>query len=142
MEVGSMSRSLRLLAVALAVAVALVTAAATAARARAPGPMVVTVDIYLSGHDEIAQPANLAIRTGGATTIIVRNHTPLFHTFTIRALGISLLVRPAHGNVTRSASVTFVAPYGTYEWKCLLCATSAHPHMHAMRGKVYAIVNA
>ena len=137
-----MSRSLRLFAFALVVATALVATAATAARARAPGPMVVTFDIYAAGHDEIAQPANLAIRAGGTTKIIVRNHTALFHTFTIRALGISLLVRPAHGNVVRSASVTFVAPYGVYEWRCLLCATPAHPHMHAMRGKVYAIINA
>lgn len=137
-----MSRSLRLFAFAVVVAVALVATAATAARARAPGPMVVTVDIYMSGHDEIAQPANLAVRSGGTTRIIVRNHTPLFHTFTIRALGISLLVRPAHGGVARSASVTFVAPYGIYEWKCLLCATAAHPRMHVMRGEVYAIVNA
>jgi hypothetical protein len=141
MEVGLMSRPLRLLAFVL-VAAALVATAATAARVRAPSAMVVTVDIYTAGHDEIAQPANLAIRAGGTTTIIVRNHTPLFHTFTIRALGISVLVRPAHGNVARSASVSFVAPYGVYEWRCMLCATPAHPHMHAMRGKVYAIVNA
>src|SRR5665213_2470610 len=136
MEVGLMSSQLRLLAFVL-VAAALVATAATAARARAPSAMVVTVDIYTAGHDEIAQPANVAIRAGGTTTIIVRNHTPLFHTFTIRALGISVLVRPAHGNVVRLASVSFVAPYGVYEWRCLLCATPAHPHMHVMRGKVY-----
>lgn len=137
-----MFRQLRLLAFAVVVASALVATAATAALARAPGPMVVTVDIYAAGHNEVAQPANLAIRAGGTTRIVVRNHTPLFHTFTIRGLGISVLVRPAHGNVVQSTSVSFVAPYGIYEWRCVLCATTAHPRMHAMRGKVFAIVNA
>ena len=137
-----MSRQLKLLVFAAVVAVALVATAATAARARAPGPLRVTVDIVAAGHDEIAQPANLAVRAGGTTTIVFRNHTRAFHTFTIRALGISVLVRPAYANgVLRSTRVSFVAPYGTYEWRCLICATSAHPHMHAMRGKVYAIVN-
>jgi hypothetical protein len=136
-----MSRQVRLLVFAAVVAIALVATAATAALAHAPGPMVVTVDIYAAGHNEVARPANLAIRTGGTTRIIVRNHTPLFHTFTIRALGISVLVPPAYGHVVRSTSVSFVAPYGVYEWRCVLCATSAHPQMHAMKGKVYAIVN-
>ena len=104
--------------------------------------MRVTVDIVAAGGNEIAQPANLAIRAGGTTTIVFRNHTHAFHTFTIRALGISVLVRPAHGHGVRSTSVSFVAPYGTYKWQCLICATPAHPKTHAMLGKVYAIVNA
>jgi plastocyanin len=135
-------RSPRILVLALVAVSALVVSSAMAARARgAPGPMVVVVDIYAAGHDEVAQPANLAVRAGGTTKIIVRNHTRLFHTFTIKALGISLLVRPAQGNVARSTSVTFVAPYGIYEWRCVLCASTSHPRTHAMRGKVYAIVN-
>jgi hypothetical protein len=137
-----MSRQLRLLAFAAAVVCALVATATTAARARAPGPMRVTVDIVSAGQDEIAQSANFAIRAGGTTTVVFRNHTQAFHTFTIRALGISVLVRPAPRHGVRLTSVSFVAPYGVYEWRCMICATRAHPHMHAMRGKVYAIVNA
>jgi plastocyanin len=132
---------LTFLAFAALVAAALVATAATAAHARARAPMRVTVDIVSAGHDEIALPANLAIRAGGTTTIVFRNHTRAFHTFTIRALGVSVLVRPANRNGVRSTSVSFVAPYGTYEWRCVICGTAVHGHMHAMRGMVYAIVN-
>ena len=95
-----------------------------------------------AGSDETALPAAFAIRAGGTTTIVFRNHTQVFHTFTIRALGISVLVRPARPHGVRTTTVSFVAPYGVYEWRCVLCASSSHPHMHAMGGKVYAIVNA
>ena len=70
-------------------------------------------------------------------TLTIRNHTKQFHTFTVRALGIAVLVRPL-----RSTSVTFVAPYGVYRWRCVICASHAHPHMHAMVGRMYAIINA
>lgn len=136
-----MPSQLRLLVFAAAVVCALVATAATAAQARAPGSMRVTVDIFSAGQDEIAQPASFAIRAGGTTTVVFRNHTRAFHTFTIRALGISVLVRPAPRHGVRSTSVSFVAPYGTYEWRCVICPTSVHRHMHAMRGKVFAIVN-
>jgi hypothetical protein len=136
-----MSRQLRLLVPAAVLVVALVATATTAARARGPGPMRVTVDVFSAGQDEIVQPASFAIRAGGVTTVVFRNHTRAFHTFTVRALGISVLVWPAPKHGVRSTSVTFIAPFGVYEWRCLICATPAHPHMHAMRGKVYAIVN-
>ncbi|MGZ4290957.1 MAG: hypothetical protein ACXVQQ_00025 [Gaiellaceae bacterium] len=130
-----MSRTLRLFT-AVALAAGAVAATGTAASAPAQ-PMRVVVVISAHGNAESASPANFAIRSSGTVTVTIRNTTRLFHTFTIRALGISVLVRPL-----RSASVTFVAPQGVYEWRCVLCSSSAHPHMHAMRGKVYAIVNA
>jgi heme/copper-type cytochrome/quinol oxidase subunit 2 len=99
--------------------------------------MHVVIVISASAAGETASPANFAIRSGGTVRVTIRNTTRLFHTFTVHALGINVLVRPL-----RSTSVTFVAPKGIYEWRCVLCASSAHPHMHAMRGKVYAIVNA
>jgi hypothetical protein len=137
-----MSRQMRFLALAAVLAVALVVTAATGARVKGAGPLRVTVDIVSVGHDGVAQPAIFAIRAGGTTTIVFRNHTQVFHTFTIRALGISVLVRPAHRNGVRVTTVSFVAPAGVYEWRCVICTTPAHPHMHAMQGKVYAIINA
>ena len=129
-----MSRTLRLFA-AVAVVAAVAAAAWTAAPAAAR-PMHVVVVISTHGADETASPANFAIRSGGTVTVTIRNTTRLFHTFTIRALGISVLVHPL-----RSTSVTFVAPKGIYEWRCVLCSSSAHPRTHAMRGKVFAIIN-
>jgi plastocyanin len=112
--------------------------APTATSAAPPAVMRVTIDIRSIGHgDEAATPANIAVRAGGTVTITFRNHTRLFHTFTVSRLGMSILLPPR-----RSTSVTFVASYGVYKWHCLLCATKAHPHVHAMRGSVYAIINA
>lgn len=136
-----MARQLKLVVLALALVGALVAASATAG-ARAGAPLRVTIDISAAGNDGIAQPADFAIRAGGTTTLVIRNHTQLFHTFTIRALGLSVLVRPAPAHGVRTTTVSFVAPYGVYVWKCVLCSSSTHPRMHAMRGKAYAIVNA
>lgn len=131
-----MQLSLRLLAATAAVLVAGAIAAASAAAPGPAGAMRVTLDIRSAGGDGVAAPANFAIRSGGTTTLTVRNHTAVFHTFTVGALGITLLV-PPH----RSASTTFVAPYGVYHWRCVLCPSGAHPHMHHMGGRMYAIVN-
>ncbi len=131
-----MTRALRLLACTAALAAGGAVAAAGAA-APAVAPMHETIDITASGQDEAAMPSNFAVRAGGTVTLTFRNHTNAFHTFTIRALHISVLVRPS-----RSTSVTFVVPYGVYTWRCVICASGAHPHMHAMGGKMYAIVNA
>ena len=132
-----MSPALRLAAAVAAVA-ALGGAAATGLAATSPAqPMRLTIDIAAAGPDGVVVPGNFAVRSGGTVTLTFRNHTALFHTFTIRALGVSVLLRP-----NRSTSVTFVAPYGVYHWRCLICRTAAHPRSHAMRGLMYAIVNA
>ena len=131
-----MTRSVRLFATVAVVLAAGAVATATAA-APAPATMRVTLDIVAAGHDGVAEPANFAVRAGGTVSLTVRNHTGLFHTFTIRALGITLLV-PPH----RSVKTTFVAPYGVYNWRCVVCGTSGHPQMHRMGGRMYAIVNA
>jgi len=136
-----MFRPLRLLALTAVVGIAVAATAVTAGGTSAAAPMRITVNIFPAGHDEITQPANLAVRAGGTVEITFRNHTPLFHTFTIKALGISMLIKPAHDGSVTLTTVSFVAPYGVYTWRCLLCASGAHPHMHAMGGKVYAIVN-
>jgi plastocyanin len=141
MKGGSMTRTLKLLVFVFVIGFVLVAAAATAASTRAAAPMRITVNIFAAGNDESTLPENLAVRAGGTVHITFRNHTHMFHTFTIRSLKISVLIPPARGNGVRTASVSFVAPYGVYEWQCMLCATATHPHTHAMRGKLYAIVN-
>jgi plastocyanin len=137
-----MTRSLRFLVLTAVLGAAVAATAATAASTRAAAPMRVTVDIFPAGHDEITQPANIAVRAGGTVEITFRNHTQLQHTFTIKALGISVLIQRAAKGSVKLTTVSFVAPYGVYEWRCMFCAGGAHPHMHAMGGKVYAIVNA
>lgn len=132
-----MTRAARFLTVAAA---AVLSGAAVAGGLAAPStapPMHVTLVIAPAGHDESARPANFAVRAGGSVTLTLRNETRVFHTFTIPGLGISVLLRPLH-----TTSVTFVVPYGVYRWGCVICASGAHPHMHQMGGKMYAIINA
>lgn len=132
-----MTTSHRLLAVLAVVLAVGAVAAGTAAAPAPPVAMHVTLDIVALHHDGVAEPANIAVRAGGTVQLTVRNHTGLFHTFTIRALGVTLLV-PPH----RTGTTSFVAPYGVYAWRCVICSTAGHPRMHRMGGEVYAIVNA
>lgn len=120
----------RLLVMCVVLVAALTTARTTAANVP---PMHATIDV---GRTDIATPANFAVRAGGTTIITFRNHTRLFHTFTIRALGVSVLIRPE-----RSTSIKLVVPYGVYTWSCEICAGGAHGSMHSMYGRMYAIVN-
>jgi plastocyanin len=135
-----MTRWLQVLAVAVLATLAF--SATSTARPRVPGAMRLTININAAGMNEAALPANIAVRAGGTVTVVFRNHTQLFHTFTIRGLGLSRLIQPARGGHATTTRVTFVAPYGVYTWRCLLCASSAHPHTHWMGGKVYAIIAA
>jgi plastocyanin len=136
-------RALPKIAVLLVALVSALVAAAAAGSAQrsVPTTMQLTIDITASNVNEAAQPANIAVRAGGTVTITFRNYTRLTHTFTMPALGISALIKPRHGDVAGVSHVTFVVPYGVYEWRCMFCKGSAHPHVHAMQGKVYAIIN-
>lgn len=131
-----MTLSLRLLAAAAVAVVAGAVSTGTAAAPAPPAAMHVTLTIVPLHHDGVAVPANLAVRAGGTVDLTVRNKTGLYHTFTIEALGVTLLV-PPH----RTATTSFVAPYGVYAWRCVICGTPGHPRMHRMGGVVYAIVN-
>ena len=131
-----MPTRLRVLVLAAAAALALVAVGAGTG-ARHAAPMRVAIDIYAGHGSEVVLSENIAVRAGGEVTVTLRNHTKEFHTFTIRALHVSILVPPF-----RSGSGTFVAPYGVYSWTCLFCGTAQHPHDGPMGGKVYAIVNA
>lgn len=118
----------------LVLCVVLVAALAAARATAATFPTVhATIDI---GRTDSATPANFAVRAGGTTIITFRNHSRYFHTFTIRALGVSVLIRPE-----RSTSIKLVVPYGVYSWTCVICASGAHGSVHSMRGRMYAIVN-
>ncbi len=130
-----MPQRLRVLVLAAAAALALVAAGAGAG-SRHAAPMRVAIDIYPRQGGELVLPENIAVRAGGEVTVTLRNHTKEFHTFTIRALHVSVIVRPF-----RTETATFVAPYGVYSWTCLFCGTPQHPHDGPMGGKVYAIVN-
>ena len=86
-----MSRLARLLVAVVAVAVATFAVAGTAGSQAPPaaGAMQLTMSIHPIGGDEQTVPDNVAIRAGGTVTITFRNYTHRFHTFTIRALGVS-----------------------------------------------------
>lgn len=134
---------LLLLAALASVAALLIATAASSQRPRVPGVMQLTMSVYPAGTDEQTLPENIAVRAGGTVTITFRNYTRRFHTFTIRALDLTALLRPARSAKSPSVTrLTFIAPYGVYTWRCLFCATHVHPGTHPMQGKVYAIVTA
>jgi plastocyanin len=138
-----MLQKLILLAAIAAVAALTFTTTASSEQARVKGAMHLTMSIYPAGADEQTLPANIAVRAGGTVTITFRNYTHRFHTFTIRALGVSALIWPAtRGKSVALSHVTFVAPYGVYTWRCLFCGTHMHSGTHPMEGKVYAIIAA
>jgi plastocyanin len=134
-----MPMSLRFLVLVAVVTGALVSGTTTAQPS--VSPMQLTIDISARAHDGVVLPSNFAVRAGGTVTLTFRNHTHLFHTFTVRELGISVLIRPAVGASPRLTTITFVPRYGVYSWECVLCSAGAHPAMHVMHGKMYAIVN-
>ena len=122
---------------ALAAAIALSTV--PAASASAPSVQRLTITIALG--DQEALPANFAVRPGVPVVVTFRNYTHSFHTFAIRALGVSVLIAPAKGGAPAVTRARFTVPeYGVYTWSCLICASGAHARMHAMTGRIYSIV--
>ncbi len=116
-------------------------ALATAQPASSSTRPVQRLTITIALGDQVALPANFAIRPGARVVVTFRNHTHAFHTFTIRALGISVLIAPAKGDAPGITKTSFEIPaYGVYSWRCVLCAAGAHSRMHEMSGKIYAIV--
>ena len=82
-----------------------------------------------------------------ATAGSTRAAAPMRVTVNVFAVGNDESTEPANlavraGGTVQTTSVSFVAPYGVYEWRCMFCDTATHPHTHAMKGKVYAIINA
>ncbi len=115
----------------------------TAQPAPAGLPSVQRLTITIAVGDVEAQPANFAVKPGVPIVVTFRNYTHEFHTFTVPGLGLSVLVRPAKSGAPRLTRVRFTVPeYGVYTWRCVLCASGAHSQMHAMTGRIYAIVGA
>jgi hypothetical protein len=120
-----------------------VAATPGAATAAAGGAVTRTqhVSITIGAGDRTGE-ANFALVPGVPVRVAITNHTREFHTFTISALGLSALVRPAAAHAPRTTVVTFTPnAYGTLAWHCAICPSGAHGQPHAMRGMLYLIVD-
>jgi hypothetical protein len=85
---------------------------------------------------------NFAIEPGVPVRLTIANATHRDHTFTIKSLGISVLVDAAIGNAPATRTVTFTTHgYGVLNWNCLLCPDSHHEATTThMGGKIYSII--
>ena len=93
------------------------------------------------GHDEHVTLPAFAVEPGLPVRLTFTNYTRRFHTFTSPGLGVSALIRPAHGSTPTTTVVTFTAhKHGAFDWVCLLCPDRGSGSSEAMRGKIYAIV--
>jgi plastocyanin len=94
-----------------------------------------------TGHDEHLTLPAFAVEPGLPVRLTFTNYTSRFHTFTAPGLGVSALIRPAHGSAPTTTVVTFTAhKHGAFDWVCLLCPDQGSGSSEAMRGKIYAIV--
>ena len=94
-----------------------------------------------SAHAEHVTVPNLAVEPGLAVRITFTNYTHAFHTFTAKGLGVTALIRPAHGSTPTKTVVTFTPhPYGVFDWVCLICPDKSSGGNEVMRGKIYSIL--
>lgn len=99
------------------------------------------VQITFLAGDRVLE-GNLAIAPGLPVTVTVTNYTREFHTFTVPELGVSELIRPAHGSAPSRTTFAFTSlRWGTFAWHCTICPSGMHGRAHEMGGTVYAIVN-
>ena len=101
----------------------------------------ITVHIYPAQHGrEVVDVPNFAIEPGVHVTVRFVNHTRLWHTFTVPGLRVGAMIAPQDA-APRVTHVRFTAwRFGVFDWRCVLCESAAHPGVHQMRGKVYAII--
>jgi plastocyanin len=93
-------------------------------------------------HGEHVALLNFAVQPGLPVHVTFTNHTQRFHTFTAAGLGVTALIRPAHGSTPTRTTVTFTArKFGVFSWACLLCPANEIGSASAMSGKVYAIMH-
>lgn len=117
--------------------------AASAAPPTGPAafPQAQNVSITLRAGDQILEP-NIALAPGVPVRLTVVNYTHEFHTFTIAALKVSALIRPAVGHTPRTTLVTFTPrATGALKWRCVICPSGVHGLRHAMGGEVYLIID-
>jgi len=92
-------------------------------------------------HGEHVTPMSFAVEPGLPVQVTFTNYTAKFHTFTAPGLGVSALIRPAHGSAPTKTTITFTAHgYGAFAWSCVLCPGKGGDNGAAMRGNIYAIV--
>ena len=106
-------------------------------RAELPLPQYVTMTIAQGGDHVL--PMNIAVRPGVPVVLNINNYSREYHTFTIRALGISILVLPAKGAWARVTTVRFTPPTvrGPVAWQCAICPSGSHRLAHMMGGRIY-----
>ena len=93
------------------------------------------------GHDEHVTLPAFAVEPGLPVRLTFTNYPRRFHTFTAPGLGVSALIRPAHGSTPTTTVITFTAhKHGAFDWVCLLCPDQGSGSSEAMRGTIYAIV--
>ncbi len=130
---------MRLAAFGAAAAAALVAAVPAVAASPAPHPQQVGIS-FLRG-DRVAE-GNVALAAGIPVHLTVTNYTSEFHTFTVPALHVSVLVPPAHGGTPAHATATFTPhQWGVFAWHCLICPSGIHGRQHDMVGELYVIVS-
>lgn len=92
-------------------------------------------------HGEHVLPVHFAVEPGLPTHVTFVNYTRTFHTFTAPGLGVTALIRPAHGATPTRTTVTFTArDFGVFDWACVLCPADGAPGT-AMHGKIYSIMH-
>jgi hypothetical protein len=122
----------------LAGVAALATLAPTASvRAGLPLPQYADMTVTRSG--EHAVPMNFAVRVGQPVVLNVYNYSRQYHTFTVPALGVSVLILPAIGSWPRVTTVRFTVPTlrAALSWRCAICPSGNHREPHAMGGRIY-----
>jgi len=124
--------------IAVLVAVAALTTLALTASAPASLPLPQIVTMTITSNGDRAVPMSFAVRPGVPVVLNVSNYSHQFHTFTIRALGVSVLILPAKGSWPRVTTVRFTTQRSV-SWLCVICPSGIHGHLHAMAGKVYTI---
>ena len=100
-----------------------------------------TADADRRAGDRVAEP-NIALAPGLPVRMTIVNRTHEFHPFTVTGLGVSELIRPAHGSTPGQTTFTFTAnQWGVFAWHCLICPSGKHGRPHAMGGLVRAEID-
>jgi hypothetical protein len=91
--------------------------------------------------ERVVRP-NFAVEPGVPVRLSILNTTHRAHTFTIEALGLSVLIGPATGSAPATRTITFTTHgYGVLDWACLLCPDAHHEATtRQMGGKIYSII--
>lgn len=104
------------------------------------GTHVQHASLTIRSGDRIQEP-NLALAPGVPVQLAVTNYTHEFHSFTVPALGLSVLVLPAHGHSPTTTTVSFTSwSAGPLRWHCAICPSGMHGRRHEMSGTLYLVV--